>query len=66
MIVISTKDYVINMPQVLYSPSFIFTKVKCSHKFSVIIISGHVTIGGSICMEMLTKSGWTPTNDIEV
>ncbi|XP_056008721.1 ubiquitin-conjugating enzyme E2 Q1-like isoform X1 [Ostrea edulis] len=26
---------------------------------------GHVTIGGSICMEMLTKSGWTPTNDIE-
>ncbi|XP_048749146.1 ubiquitin-conjugating enzyme E2 Q1-like isoform X2 [Ostrea edulis] len=28
-------------------------------------LTGHVTIGGSICMEMLTKSGWTPTNDIE-
>ncbi len=29
-------------------------------------VAGHVTIGGSVCMEMLTKSGWTPTNDIEV
>ena len=29
-------------------------------------VLGHVTIGGSICMEMLTKSGWRPTNDIEV
>lgn len=28
-------------------------------------LTGHVTIGGSICMEMLTRSGWTPTNDIE-
>ncbi|KAL5022647.1 hypothetical protein ScPMuIL_001802 [Solemya velum] len=28
-------------------------------------LSGHVTIGGSICMEMLTKSGWRPCNDIE-
>jgi len=27
--------------------------------------TGHVTIGGSICMELLTKSGWRPTNDIE-
>lgn len=27
--------------------------------------TGHVTIGGSICMELLTNSGWTPTNDIE-
>ncbi|XP_045162138.2 serine/threonine-protein kinase 10-like [Mercenaria mercenaria] len=27
--------------------------------------SGHVTIGGSICMETLTKSGWTPTNDLQ-
>ena len=32
----------------------------------LIIFTGHVTIGGSICMEMLTRSGWTPTNDIEV
>ena len=29
-------------------------------------LPGHVTIGGSVCMEMLTKSGWRPTNDIEV
>lgn len=28
-------------------------------------LTGHVTIGGSICMEMLTRSGWTPSNDIE-
>ncbi|KAL4235318.1 hypothetical protein ACF0H5_006953 [Mactra antiquata] len=28
-------------------------------------LTGHVTIGGSICMEMLTSTGWTPTNDIE-
>lgn len=28
-------------------------------------LTGHVTVGGSICMEMLTKSGWRPTNDIE-
>ncbi|XP_076449541.1 uncharacterized protein LOC143285970 isoform X2 [Babylonia areolata] len=28
-------------------------------------LTGHVTTGGSICMEMLTKSGWLPTNDIE-
>ncbi|KAL3860041.1 hypothetical protein ACJMK2_010223 [Sinanodonta woodiana] len=28
-------------------------------------LTGHVTIGGSICMEMLTKSGWRPINDIE-
>eukprot|EP01098_Paradermamoeba_levis_P002090 TRINITY_DN1248_c0_g1_i1.p1 TRINITY_DN1248_c0_g1~~TRINITY_DN1248_c0_g1_i1.p1 ORF type:complete len:352 (+),score=96.87 TRINITY_DN1248_c0_g1_i1:57-1112(+) len=27
--------------------------------------TGHVTVGGSICMEMLTKSGWIPCNDIE-
>ncbi|XP_064598982.1 ubiquitin-conjugating enzyme E2 25-like [Liolophura sinensis] len=28
-------------------------------------LTGHVTVGGSICMEMLTRSGWRPTNDIE-
>ncbi|KAH3757382.1 ubiquitin-conjugating enzyme E2 25 [Pelomyxa schiedti] len=27
--------------------------------------TGHVTIGGSICMELLTRSGWLPANDIE-
>lgn len=27
--------------------------------------TGHVTIGGSVCMELLTVSGWRPTNDIE-
>ena len=27
--------------------------------------TGHVTIGGSLCMELLTKSGWSPVNDIE-
>lgn len=28
-------------------------------------LTGHVTLGGSICMELLTKSGWRPTYDIE-
>lgn len=27
--------------------------------------SGHVTIGGSICMDLLTMSGWSPVNSIE-
>jgi len=27
--------------------------------------TGHVTIGGSICMELLTNTGWNSTNDIE-
>jgi len=27
--------------------------------------TGHVTIGGSICMELLTSSGWMPSNTIE-
>lgn len=26
--------------------------------------TGHVTVGGSICMELLTSSGWSPANDI--
>ena len=29
-------------------------------------LTGHITIGGSICMEVLTSSGWSPSNDIEV
>ncbi|KAK3803298.1 hypothetical protein RRG08_021496 [Elysia crispata] len=28
-------------------------------------LTGHVTLGGSICMQMLTKSGWQPCNNIE-
>eukprot|EP01027_Heterolobosea_sp_BB2_P012436 GEZU01018029.1.p2 GENE.GEZU01018029.1~~GEZU01018029.1.p2 ORF type:complete len:199 (+),score=39.93 GEZU01018029.1:277-873(+) len=27
--------------------------------------TGHVTIGGSICMELLTISGWSPANTVE-
>eukprot|EP01103_Thecamoeba_quadrilineata_P010332 TRINITY_DN2199_c0_g1_i1.p1 TRINITY_DN2199_c0_g1~~TRINITY_DN2199_c0_g1_i1.p1 ORF type:complete len:199 (-),score=25.79 TRINITY_DN2199_c0_g1_i1:77-673(-) len=27
--------------------------------------TGHVTIGGSVCMELLTKSGWSPANTME-
>ena len=27
--------------------------------------TGHVTVGGSICMEVLTSSGWLPSNDVE-
>jgi len=27
--------------------------------------TGHVTLGGAICMEMLTMSGWRPINSIE-
>jgi ubiquitin-conjugating enzyme E2 Q len=28
--------------------------------------TGHVTIGGSICTELLTMSGWVPQTSIEV
>jgi len=27
--------------------------------------TGHVTVGGSICMESLTNSGWSPANSLE-
>ena len=27
--------------------------------------SGHITVGGSLCMEMLTNQGWMPTFNIE-
>jgi len=27
--------------------------------------TGHVTIGGSICMELLTNKGWSPANTVE-
>ena len=27
--------------------------------------TGHVTVGGSICMEALTSSGWTPEYSME-
>ena len=27
--------------------------------------SGHITVGGSLCMEMLTNQGWTPTFNVE-
>ena len=33
--------------------------------YYVMPTSGHVTVGGSICMELLTRSGWLSTNDIE-
>jgi len=43
-----------------FSPPFIRV-VRPRFKFH----TGHVTIGGSICMELLTRSGWSPGNDIE-
>ncbi|XP_072013019.1 uncharacterized protein [Amphiura filiformis] len=42
------------------SPPFLRV-VKPRFKF----LTGHITIGGSICMELLTTSGWRPTNDVE-
>jgi len=48
-----TKDYPFAPPFVrVIRPRFAFR-------------TGHVTIGGSICMELLTNSGWNSTNDIE-
>jgi len=43
-----------------WKPPFIYVK-RPRFQFH----TGHVTIGGSICMELLTTSGWTPANDIE-
>jgi ubiquitin-conjugating enzyme E2 Q len=48
-----SKDYPFQPPFVrVVRPRFVFH-------------TGHVTIGGSICMELLTNSGWASTNDIE-
>lgn len=44
---------------ILTAPSLI--SFPCRFQFH----TGHITIGGSICMELLTPSGWRPTNDIE-
>ncbi|XP_062501570.1 ubiquitin-conjugating enzyme E2 Q1-like [Corticium candelabrum] len=47
------KDYPMNPPFVrVIRPRFKF-------------LTGHVTIGGSVCMQLLTRSGWRPTTDIE-
>jgi len=43
-----------------FSPPFVRV-VRPRFKF----MTGHVTIGGSICMELLTNSGWRSTNSIE-
>lgn len=43
-----------------YSPPFIYVT-----KPRFMFHTGHVTVGGSICMELLTASGWRPVNDIE-
>jgi len=48
-----SKDYPYTPPFVrVVKPRFVFR-------------TGHVTIGGSICMELLTNTGWVSTNDIE-
>jgi ubiquitin-conjugating enzyme E2 Q len=47
-------------PEYPFKPPFIYVK-RPRFQFH----TGHVTIGGSVCMELLTSSGWTPTNDIE-
>mmetsp|Transcript_86401 Transcript_86401/g.119898 ORF Transcript_86401/g.119898 Transcript_86401/m.119898 type:complete len:240 (+) Transcript_86401:80-799(+) len=28
-------------------------------------LTGHVTVGGSVCMQLLTNNGWSPANTIE-
>jgi len=43
-----------------WKPPFIYVK-RPRFEFR----TGHVTLDGSICMELLTASGWTPANDIE-
>lgn len=47
-------------PDYPFSPPFIRV-MKPRFQFH----TGHITIGGSICMELLTTSGWRPSNDIE-
>jgi len=51
------------------------TKISVPHRYKKICACtvycsiftvGHITVGGSICMQMLTRSGWSPSNDIEV
>jgi len=52
------------------------TKISVSHRYRHVwtvcvtdilyMCVVHITVGGSICMQMLTRSGWSPSNDIEV
>ena len=28
-------------------------------------MTGHITLGGAVCMQFLTRSGWSPVSDIE-
>ena len=74
------KDYPMNPPFVrVIRPRFKFLTGVCSFVslpircvslpircVSLSMPSGHITVGGSICMQMLTRSGWSPSNDIEV
>ncbi len=52
--------------EVTFPPNFPFSPPFCRvirprFKF----LSGHVTLGGSICTELLTESGWVPQTTIE-
>jgi len=74
------KDYPMNPPFVrVIRPRFKFLTGSYSNMLVLSILytlacayknlsasTGHITIGGSICMQMLTRSGWSPSNDIEV
>ena len=67
------KDYPMSPPFVrIVRPRFQFlTGKRLSlmdplHLLLSLSYTGHVTVGGSICMQMLTRSGWSPSNDIEV
>lgn len=60
----SGKDYV--QLEMRFSADYPFTPpfvrvVRPRFKF----LTGHVTIGGSICMELLSRTGWQSTNSIE-
>jgi ubiquitin-conjugating enzyme E2 Q len=60
----SGKDYV--SLEMRFSADYPFTPpfvrvVRPRFKF----LTGHVTIGGSICMELLSRTGWQSTNSIE-
>jgi len=60
----SGKDYV--SLEMRFSSDYPFTPpfvrvVRPRFKF----LTGHVTVGGSICMELLSRTGWQSTNSIE-
>ena len=52
--------------EVTFPPNFPFAPPFCRVvRPRFVFMTGHITIGGSVCTELLTQSGWIPQTTIE-